>query len=146
MNQSFTAVPFKTESGLSEINGLAKFSSAGVVLEFESKLLGMFKGQVKEIRVPLDEILDVKFKKGLFKIGAGVELRLRNFAKMSELPTESGRFKLKVRRQDFELAKDAAERLIKDLEDYRAGLPPVQTPVSSLFENTTDLDTKELED
>ena len=41
MQYSFTSVPFKTDSGMSQINGVAKFSSAGVVLEFESKLFGL---------------------------------------------------------------------------------------------------------
>jgi hypothetical protein len=38
--QGFTTIPFKTESehGLTKVNGVAKFSSAGVVLEFEAKL------------------------------------------------------------------------------------------------------------
>ena len=65
--QTFTSVPFKTESehGLTQVNGVAKFSSAGVVLEFESKLFGLIGGGVKEVRLPKDEILDVKFKKGV---------------------------------------------------------------------------------
>ncbi len=51
--QSFTSVPFKTEThhGLSSINGVAKFSTAGVVLEFESKLFGIIGGGVKEVRL-----------------------------------------------------------------------------------------------
>lgn len=151
MNSGYTSVPFKAERGLSEINGIGKFSSAGVVLEFESKLLGMFGGEVKEIRVSLDEILDVKFRKGLFKIGSSIQLRLKNFSKVSELPNESGKIKLKIKREDFALAQEAVERLLKDLEHHRAGLPPAQTSVSSLFGNTSDLetsdlDTKELDD
>ncbi|HVF45940.1 MAG TPA: hypothetical protein VNA17_00090 [Pyrinomonadaceae bacterium] len=47
--QSFTSVPFKAETnhGLSSVNGVAKFSSAGVVLEFESKLFGIIGGGVE---------------------------------------------------------------------------------------------------
>ncbi len=68
--EQFTSVPFKTESGLSSVNGVAKFSSAGIVLEFESKLFGILPGGVKEVRLPVAEILDVKFKKGFVKVGA----------------------------------------------------------------------------
>lgn len=146
MTSGFTSVPFKAERGLSEINGIGKFSSAGVVLEFESKLLGMFGSGVKEIRISLEEILDVKFRKGLFKTGARIQIRLKNFSKMSELPSEDGKIKLKIKREDFDLARKAVEKLEKDLEDHRAGEPPPQTRVSSLFENTTELDTKELDD
>ena len=70
--QSFISVPFKTESGLSQVNGVGKFSSAGVVLEFESKLFGILPGGVKEARIPIAEILDVKFKKGVLKRGAKI--------------------------------------------------------------------------
>ncbi|HUF05692.1 MAG TPA: hypothetical protein VMM38_16140 [Aridibacter sp.] len=151
MNNGFTSIPFKAESGLSEINGIGKFSSAGVVLEFESKLLGLIKGGVKEIRISLDEILDVKFRKGLFRIGASIQIRLKNFSKMSDLLNDSGKIKLKIKREDFEVAREAVERLSKDLEHHNAGLPPAQTSVSSLFGNTSeletsDLDTKELDD
>lgn len=151
MSTGFTSVPFKAESGLSEINGIGKFSSAGVVLEFESKLLGLIKGGVKEIRISLDEVLDVRFRKGFFKIGASIQIRLKNFSKMSDLLNDGGKIKLKIKREDFDLAREAVERLSKDLEHQNAGLPPAQTSVSSLFEHTgeletNDLDTKELDD
>ena len=79
--QGFTTVPFKTESahGLNQVNGVAKFSSAGIVLEFESKLFGLIGGGVKEVRLAKDEILDVKFRKGVFKRGAKIEIRTKNF-------------------------------------------------------------------
>src|SRR4030095_8569797 len=105
--QSFTSVPFKTESGLSSVNGVAKFSSAGVVLEFESKLLGLIGGGVKEVRLPLAEILDVKFRKGFFKRGARIELRTKSFAKLSELPSSEGKLKLKLIPDDFDRAQSA---------------------------------------
>ena len=102
MNQAFTSVPFKTESGLSQINGVAKFSAAGVVLEFESKLFGIIANGVKEVRIHIEEILDVKFRKGLFKRGAKIEFRMKTFSKMSELPYKDGKLTLKLARDDFE--------------------------------------------
>lgn len=142
---SYKSVPFKTESGLSQIDGIAKFSSAGIVLEFESKLLGLIKGGVKEIRIALDELLDVRLKKGFFKIGASVQIRLKNFSKLSALPSQDGRLSLKIKREDFQLAKEAVEQLLKDLEDHQASLPPTRTSVSSLFENSDELETTELD-
>jgi len=44
---TFTSVPFKAESGLTQVDGIAKFSSAGIVLEFESKFIGLIKSGVK---------------------------------------------------------------------------------------------------
>ncbi len=143
---SFTTVPFKIESGLSQIDGIGKFSPAGVVLEFESKFLGFIKSGVKENRIASDEILDIKFRKGLFKYGAKIEIRLKSFTQLAELPNSDGKITLKIKREDFERAKDAVERLHKNMTEQRENLPPAHTPVSRLFDETDDgeRETKEL--
>ena len=143
MQQNFTSIPFKTESGLSQIDGIGKFSSAGIVLEFESKLFGLIKGGVKEIRLPLAEILDVKFRKGFLKRRARIEIRLKSFAKLSELPSRDGKITLKLQRDDFERARDAVAQMQNNLSEQRESLPPAHTPVSRLFDD--DNDTKELD-
>ncbi len=144
--QSFTTIPFKTESahGLTSVNGVAKFSPAGIVLEFESKLFGVISRGVKEVRLPLAEILDIKFRKGLFKRGAKIEVRTRTFAKLAELPNTDGKLTLKLVRDDFERAKSAVEQLQRDLTDEIESLPPPQTPVSQLFEDESEVETKPL--
>jgi hypothetical protein len=151
MNPTFTSVPFKTESGLSQIDGIAKFSSAGIVLEFESKFFGLIKGGIKEMRVGIDEILDVKFKKGLFKAGAKIQIRLKNFTRLTELPSQDGKLTLKIKREDFDLAREAVDGFIKDLDDHNVSQPPTRTSVSDLFDSTgellqDDLDTRELDE
>src|SRR5215217_4366064 len=115
--QGFTTVPFKTESahGLSQVNGVAKFSSAGVVLEFESKLFGLIGAGVKEVRLSKDEILDVKFRKGIFKRGARIEIRTQTFSKLAELPSKDGKLTLKLVHDDFDRGQLAVEQLQKDL-------------------------------
>src|SRR6476620_4138031 len=94
--QSFTSIPFKTESGISHINGVAKFSSAGIVLEFESKLFGLISSGIKEARLAMIDILDVKFRKGVFKHGAKIEIRMKSLSKLSELPNKEGKVVLKL--------------------------------------------------
>lgn len=141
--QNFTSVPFKTESGLSSINGVAKFSSAGIVLEFESKLFGLISNGVKEARLAVDEILDIKFKKGVFKRGAKIEIRTKSLAKLSEFPNSEGKMTLKLQSDDFERARDAVAQLQKDMAEKAASLPPAHTPVSVLFDETEE-ETKEL--
>jgi hypothetical protein len=141
--QSFISVPFKIDDNFSQVAGVGKFSSAGVVLEFESKLFGIIKSGVKEVRFPLDEILDVKFKKGVFKRGAKIEIRLKSFTKLSEAPNRDGKITLKLERDDFERAAEAVEKLNKDLTERRENLPPAHTPVSRLFDESEE-DTKEL--
>lgn len=138
--QSFTSVPFKTESshGLSQINGVAKFSPAGIVLEFESKLFGVIPGGVKEVRIPIGELLDVKFRKGLFRYGAKIELRTKTFATLAALPNKNGKVTLKLVRDDFERGQKAVEQMQKDMSGYADELPPARTPVSELFEDESE--------
>jgi len=141
--QSFTSVPFKTDSGLSQINGVAKFSSAGIVLEFESKLFGLISNGVKEARLATSEILDVKFRKGVLKRGTKIEIRAKSLAKLNELPNSDGKLTLKIEAGDFERARDAVAKLEKDMADEAAAMPPYHTPVSLLFDSGED-DTQEL--
>ena len=152
MKSGYISVPFKSEGGgIKEYNGIAKFSSAGIIFEFEAKYLGLFGSEVKEVRVGLDEILTLRFRKGIFKFFAQIQLRLKNFTKISELPNESGKVKLKIKREDFDLAKDAVEyihQIIKGVDpkvlettgDPVGQLPPPVTSVNELF------DTRKLED
>ena len=144
--QGFTTVPFKTESshGLTQVTGVAKFSSAGVVLEFESKLFGLIGGGVKEVRIAKDEILDVKFRKGVFKRGAKIVIRTKTFTKLAELPSSEGKLTLKLVRDDFDRGQAAVEQLQKDLSEHAASLPPPRTPVSQLFEDETEDETVSL--
>jgi hypothetical protein len=144
INPQFISVPFKAASGsgVTEYNGIAKFSPAGIVFEFDSVVFGLIGGEVKEVRVALDEILDIKFRKGIYKVFAQIQLRLKNFAKLSELPNYSGKVKLKIKREDFELAQQAVAKLQKDLTEQRELLPS-QTLVSRLFDENEN-ETKEL--
>lgn len=146
MQQTFTSVPFKTESahGLSTYNGVAKFSAAGIVLEFESKWFGIIGGGVKEVRLPISEILDVKFKKGIFKRGAKVIIRTKTFATLATLPNSDGKLTLKLERDDFERGEAAVTHLQKDMVGYQAELPPTHTPLSQLFEEESEEETKQL--
>ena len=140
---NFTSVPFKTESGLSHIDGMGKFSSAGIVLEFESKLFGIIKSGVNEVRLALKDILDVKFRKGFFRYGAKIEIRLNNFNQLTKMPNRDGKMTLKIKRDEFERARDAVLHLQKNLIEHQESLPPPHTPVRSLFDES-EAETKEL--
>ena len=144
--QGFTTVPFKTESehGLTKVDGLAKFSSAGVVLEFESKLFGLIGGGVKEVRLPIADILDVNFRKGIFKLNSKIVIRMKTFAKLAELPSQDGRLTLKLVREDFERGQSAVEQLQKDLSQNAESLPPPHTPIGDLFTDESEDETKQL--
>ena len=147
INSQLISVPFNADSsnGMKHYNGIAKFSPAGIVFEFESRLLGLIGGEVKEVRVALDEILDIRFRKGIYKFFAQIQLRLKNYTKISALPNNEGRIKLSVRREDFELARRAVEQtlqfingaeppLLRDETDANEQLPPAPTSVNELFD------------
>jgi hypothetical protein len=142
MNQGFTSIPFKTETahGLKSVNGVAKFSSAGIVLEFESKLFGLISDGVKEARLAVGDILDVRFKKGILKRGAKIIVRPRSLLAFNGIPNEDGKLKLNIKAEDFDRAREAVELLQRDINAYVAQLPP---PAISLFDNSED-ETKKL--
>ncbi|MGI8640234.1 MAG: hypothetical protein ACR2MG_09760 [Pyrinomonadaceae bacterium] len=108
------------------------------MLEFESKLFGIIKNGIKESRIALDEILDLKFRKGFLKRGAKIEIRLKSFTQLSELPSNDGKITLKIKPDDFERAAQAVAKLQKDLSEQRESLPPKHTPVSRLFDESED--------
>ena len=142
----FTSVPFKTESahGFKTVNGVAKFSSAGIVLEFEAKLFGLIGGGLKEVRLPKDDILDIKFRKGLFRRGAKIEVRTKTFAKLVEVPNQDGKLTLKLVPDDFERGRSAVEQLQKDLAEHADAMPPPRTPLSELFAEEAEDETVQL--
>ena len=142
--QNFISIPFKTKTDFSQINGVAKFSAAGIVLEFESKFLGLIGTGVREVRLPLDELLDVKFVKGFLKRGAKIEIRTSSYSTLAQLPNKDGKLLLKLEADDVDQARDAVDKLNKDLEEYRASLPPTHTSVSSLFDESEE-ETKPLD-
>lgn len=144
--QNFTSVPFKTktDSGFTNINGVAKFSPAGIVLEFESKLLGLISTGVKEARIPIGELMDIKFKKGVLKRNSTIEIRLNSFVGLTNVPHNEGKITLKIERDDHDRARDAVKRLEKDKAEYLANLPPPEPPKRSLFGNSED-ETQELD-
>lgn len=143
MNQGFISIPFKIDDNFSQIAGVGKFSGAGIVLEYEGKIFGIISSGVKESRIALDDILDVKFKKGIFKRGAKIEIRLKSFTKLSEVPNKDGKIALKIERGDYEAAVEAVEKLQKDLSNSQKSLPTTQSPVSRLFDESED-ETKKL--
>ena len=138
MSENFISLPFKIDDNFTQIAGIGKFSSAGIVLEYEGKIFGIIKSGVKESRLAINEIMDVKFHKGFLRRGARIEIRTISFTKLSEFPNKDGKITLKIERRDFELAVEAAAKLQKYLKENKESLPPKHTPVSRLFDESED--------
>lgn len=145
MKPNFISVPFKIDDNFSQVAGIGKFSSAGIVLEYEGKIFGIIKSGVKEAKISVDEILDVKFKTGFLKRSGKIEIRTKTFSKLAEVPNRDGKITLKIEREDLERAAEAVARLNKDVTEHLENLPPAHTPVSRLFEDAEDeAETEEL--
>lgn len=143
----FITVPFKAESpnGMMHYRGIAKFSFAGIVIEYESKILDLVGGEVKEVQIALDEIFDIRFRKGFYKFFGQIQIRLTNYQKISQLPNKDGKIKLNIKRENYELAQAAVEQMLRYIDsgdpaslepadDSDKYLPPVQTSVNELFD------------
>ncbi len=102
--------------------GIAKFSPAGIVFQFESKYFGLVGDGAAECAIPIARILDLRFKRGLFKIGARIVVRLNSLVDLNGLPKTEGNINLKIKRVDFDRALEAVE-LITDciLREVRLG-------------------------
>jgi hypothetical protein len=140
----FITIPFKIEGahgGFSVVSGMAKISRAGVVLEFEAKVFGIMKTGIKEVRVALKEIEDVKNKRRFFKYT--LEIWLNNFKTLSEIPNKDGRIILQISKDDRPRAEEAI-RILQTARSESDALEILQTPVSRLFGDDEEI--KELND
>jgi hypothetical protein len=140
-NVNFISIPFKIDGnqtgGFSVVSGIAKVSRAGIVLEFEARIFGLMKTGVKEVRVPLAEIEEIKLKKRFFKFT--LEVWLNNFKTVNEIPNKDGRIILRIAKDD----RLRAEQAVKVLHNARAeknALEISQTPVGRLFGNEDETD------
>ena len=143
---NFISVPFKADGsdGLYEVRGIGKFSSAGLIIEYEAKLLGLFGKEVKEVRFGLEDIVDVKFKKGFFKFFSRIHIRINNVAKFGSLPNKSGKFVMSLKREDFELGERAVQYLNsfllpEDFDRQISGMSPVDKLIEGDKYKTNDL-------
>jgi hypothetical protein len=145
MRQGFSIIPFKIadEHGISETVGLAKFSAAGIVLEFEKEFLGLVKaGGVREARIPIGDILEIQFGKGFLGLFGSIIVRFKNLSVVAGLHTKKGRLKLKVARSDRGAAIEVVENMQKTLNDSQEELPTAT--MRQLFEDDTEDETKPL--
>lgn len=140
---NFISLPFRIDGahtgGFKTVEGMAKVSSAGIVLEFEAKIFGIMKTGIKEVRVPLSEIVDIKLQKRFFRMT--LEIWLNNFKTLSEVPNREGRIVIQIAKQDRDRAAEALKLVEKSAAEQES-IPP-RTPVSSLFDENEE-ETKKL--
>ena len=134
----FITIPFKiegTHGGFSIVNGMAKVSRAGVVLEFEAKIFGMMKTGIKEVRVALNEIEEARTKRRFFR--HTLEIWLNNFKTLSEIPNKDGRIILQISKDDRPRAVEAI-RILYSAKSESDALEILSSPVSRLFSDEAE--------
>ena len=132
-NAKFITIPFKIEGahgGFAVVNGMAKISRAGIVLEFEAKIFGMMKTGIKEVRVALKEIEDARTKRRFFR--HTLEIWLNNFKTLSEIPNKDGRIILQISKDDRPRAVEAI-KILQTARSESDALEILSSPVSRLF-------------
>jgi hypothetical protein len=142
---NFISISFKIDGsqtgGFKTVDGMAKISRAGVVIEFEAKIFGIMKTGIKEIRIPLAEIEEVRVNKKFFK--HTLEIWLNNFRTLSEIPNKDGRIILQISKADRSRAEQAAQ-ILQTARSETDALEILNSPVSRLFGD--DEETKEFND
>jgi len=91
--------------GFAEGNGLAKASPLELTLEFviQDTVVNVFKGSMKEVRIPRAEIDAIRFDRGWF--GAKIHIRVKSLKWLADLPgCDSGEVTLRVARRDRDQA------------------------------------------
>jgi len=141
---NFISIAFKIDGsqtgGFKTVDGMAKISRAGVVVEFEAKIFGIMRTGIKEVRIPLAEIEEVRVGRKFFR--HTLEIWLNNFRTLSEIPNKTGRIILQISKADRPRAEQAA-RILQTARNESDALEILQTPVSRLFDETEE--TEEIE-
>ncbi len=136
----YISISFKIDGaqtgGFKTVDGMAKISPAGVVIEFESKIFGIMKTGIKEVKIPLGEIEQVRVVKKFFR--HTLEIWLNNFRKLSEIPNRDGRVILQISKADRPRAEQAAHVLDTARSESEA-LEILKSPVSRLFDETEEM-------
>lgn len=135
MKPNYISISFKIDGsqtgGFKTVDGMAKVSSAGIVVEFEAKIFGLMKTGIKEVRIPLSEIEEIRVGKKFFK--HTLEIWLNNFKTLSEIPNRDGRIILQISKADRPRAEQAA-RILETARSETAALEILKSPVSRLFD------------
>ena len=102
--------------GFAEVAGLGRASKYGLILEFETKYLGMLKSGVKEVGISISEIESVSLKEGWLK--TEMIVKAKGLRTLTDIPgSHQGQVKLRIPRKEREVAKHAASILMLHISE-----------------------------
>jgi hypothetical protein len=102
--------------GMASAHGIIRDEDRHLVLEWQvsDAILGVIKSQLKQARIPLQDIESVRLSDHWFSRGAKIIILLRRLDTATEIPSlDSGRVVVNVAGKD----REAAERLVHGLYD-----------------------------
>jgi hypothetical protein len=109
-------LPFKLKNvfeGLAESEGMVSLVDNSLRLEFQTRdsVFGVIKSDVKEIKVSVDDIQDVQFKKGLF--GDKIIIRASGMMTFKDFPNhKGGEIRLHLKKKD----RHQAMMIVSDIQ------------------------------
>lgn len=102
--------------GFAAVDGIARASRYGLILEFETKYLGLLKSGVKEVGISISEIESVNLKEGWLR--TEIVVKARSLRTLTEIPgSHQGRVKLRVSRREKEIAKQVVSILMLHISE-----------------------------
>lgn len=122
-------VPFKVDlyAGFGQCSGLLRDEGDHLVLEFQNqdKIAGIIKSGVRQVRVPLSDLVSVTITKGWLGgrwMGVTIVLQAARMETLQDIPgMRQGKVELSVASKD----RDAAERFVTGLhQDSPAASEP----------------------
>lgn len=104
------SVPFTIQNvfqGFAETEGILSADNAELKLEFQTSdnILGLLKSGVREVRLPLDKIEEITFRKRWF--GCSLIIRVAEMRSASEIPNfKQGEILLSIAKKHSQAASD----------------------------------------
>lgn len=105
-----TTVPFTIRNvfqGFAETEGILSVDGTDLKLEFQTTdaVVGLLKSGVREVRLPLDGVEEIAFRKGWF--GCSLVVRVAGMRGASEVPNfKHGEFVLSISKKHSQAAAD----------------------------------------
>lgn len=126
------SIPIKLSDsfeGFAESKGLLLLKNGKVIIQFQTKdaILGMVKSDLKTVEIPLENLIEISYKKSIF--GNKLILLVDNLSFVKQLPSsDSNEIVLSIARKDIETAIDLVRALKLDQseKEYRAALKEVE--------------------
>ncbi len=99
-----------------EVSGVVREDSKGVVIEYQTKLLGFIKSGIRILKIPFEEIQSVTYTSNIFQ--TKLRLQLKSLRSMGNFPVpKQGDLDLTIARKYRHLVRSFAYGL--DLALYR---------------------------